>query len=115
MDQEVISSKKPESALPEGGDSTSIAAMRRTVTIDDTGRLVVPLEVRKRFHLHAGSRLSLVVDNDCILLTPERAQAIVEERSGILVVQDECAVDELDHRRHREERLGKLSAGPERL
>jgi AbrB family looped-hinge helix DNA binding protein len=90
-------------------DATIITIMPMTVTIDGVGRLVVPLEVRRRLNLRAGSRLSLVEDNDRIVLEPERGETAVEERAGILVIQGECAADGHDHRRQREERLAKLA------
>ena len=83
--------------------------MAMTVTIDGVGRLVVPQEVRRRLNLRAGSRLSLVQDNDRIVLEPERGESVVEERGGVLVIQGECAVEGHDHRRQRDERLSKLA------
>jgi AbrB family looped-hinge helix DNA binding protein len=83
--------------------------MAMTVTIDGAGRLVVPLEVRKRLNLRNGSRLSLVADEDRILLEPERTQAASVERGGILVLLGEIEGEMPDHRRLREDRLGRLA------
>lgn len=96
-------------SLPGVARATTITIMAMTVTIDGAGRLVVPLEVRKRLNLRNGSRLSLVADEDRILLEPERTESLATERGGILVLQGELAGEMPDHRRVREERLGRLT------
>jgi AbrB family looped-hinge helix DNA binding protein len=95
--------------LPRLVDATTITIMAMTVTIDGAGRLVVPLEVRKRLNLRNGSRLSLVADEDRILLEPERTEAVSVERGGVLVLQGELDGEMPDHRRLREDRLGRLA------
>ena len=95
--------------LPQPSDATAITIMAMTVTIDGAGRLVVPLEVRKRLNLRSGSRLSLVEDDDRILLEPERSESVATERAGILVIQGDLVGEVPDHRRMRDERAGKLA------
>ena len=105
--------KRPASfclgTLPRPGHAVTITIMAMTVTIDGAGRLVVPLVVRKRLNLRNGSRLSLVADEDRILLEPERTESVATEREGILVLQGELAGEIPDHRRLREERVGRLA------
>ena len=63
-----------------------ITIMPSTITIDAAGRLVVPLPVRRRLRLVAGSRLRITEGPHSILLEPEYEEARIEEKGGILVV-----------------------------
>jgi AbrB family looped-hinge helix DNA binding protein len=58
-----------------------------TVTLDSTGRIVLPSEVRKRLRLEAGARFSVEVVAERIELTPEAApEAAVVRKAGRLVL-----------------------------
>jgi len=82
--------------------------MPRTITIDGSGRLVIPKEVRSSHRLVPGTRLTLVEEQDRLVLIPETAQPKLVERNGLLVVAG-TATDEIpDHRVLREERLASL-------
>jgi AbrB family looped-hinge helix DNA binding protein len=83
--------------------------MPLTVTIDGAGRLVVPLPVRRRLRLVAGSRLRITEKHDSILLEPEHGEPRIQEEHGILVVGGQLQGDLPDHRDGREERLNKLA------
>jgi len=83
--------------------------MPSTIAIDAAGRLVVPLAVRRRLRLVAGSRLRVTEGPGSILLEPEHEEARVEEKGGILVVGGQLHGDWPDHRDVRQDRLEKLA------
>ncbi len=45
--------------------------MSRTITVDIAGRIVLPVDIRRRLNLSTGSRLTLDVVAERIELTPE--------------------------------------------
>ena len=45
--------------------------MKTTITMDRSGRVVLPSETRRRLNLRPGARLLLSVVAECIELTPE--------------------------------------------
>ena len=55
------------------------------VTIDRLGRIVVPKQVRDRFHLVAGTSLELNVESDKIELRPLDREPAVLEKYGVLI------------------------------
>lgn len=58
-----------------------------TVTLDSTGRIVLPSEVRKRLRLEKGARFSVEVVAERIELTPVAApEAAVVRKAGRLVL-----------------------------
>mgnify|MGYP002789023077 CR=1 FL=1 len=83
--------------------------MAVTVTIDGVGRLVIPHDVRKRLHLHAGSRLRLSERGSEIVLEPEDSASALVEMAGLLVAAGSLAGPPPDHRDAREERLDSLA------
>jgi AbrB family looped-hinge helix DNA binding protein len=83
--------------------------MPSTITIDAAGRLVVPLPVRRRLRLVAGSRLRITEGPKSILLEPEHEEARIEEKRGILVVGGTLYGDLPDHRDVRQDRLDRLA------
>ena len=87
----------------------TIAIMPSTITIDAAGRLVVPLPVRRRLRLVAGSRLRITEGPRSILLEPEHEEARIEDKGGILVVGGRLHGTVPDHRDVRHDRLEKLA------
>ncbi len=88
--------------------------MSATVTIDSSGRLVIPRTIREQLHLHSGSRLHLEVKGDGVFLAPmpdEDARLVT--RDGRLVIQSSKILGKDDVRKaivsDREERISKLS------
>jgi AbrB family looped-hinge helix DNA binding protein len=79
--------------------------MPTEITIDGSGRLVIPKEVRSRHGLRTGARLLLIEENDRLVLVPRGAETTTAERAGILVFQGTLAGEIPDHRTLREERL----------
>jgi AbrB family looped-hinge helix DNA binding protein len=56
-------------------------------TLDSTGRIVLPSEVRKRLRLETGARFTVEVVAERIELTPEAApEAAVVRKAGRLVL-----------------------------
>ena len=82
--------------------------MAREITIDSSGRLVVPKDVRERHHLEAGSRLTLIDRDDGIVLVPRTHEPRLVERDGLLVVSEVGPIQVPDHRDLREDRLQRL-------
>jgi len=83
--------------------------MPQEITIDGSGRIVIPKDVRARHHLAAGARLRLLEEDDRLVLVPQAREAATVERGGILVIRGTLAGDLIDHRRLREERLDRLT------
>ena len=71
-------------------------AMKTRLTIDGAGRIVLPQEVRKRFHLARGSSLKLEIGADAILLRPRVHEAVLVEEHGLLVHEGERSGDLVD-------------------
>ncbi len=68
-------------------DLPRLPAMEASLTLDSTGRIVLPSEVRKRLRLQPGSRLKLTLVADRIEFTPEAGPAPkLLRRSGRLVL-----------------------------
>ena len=67
--------------------------MKKTLTLDMAGRIVLPQPVRERFHLHRGSTLELDVEPDAIVLRPSIRKASVVEEDGLLVHEGEPTGD----------------------
>ena len=77
------------SALPFGTDNT----MKKAVSIDKAGRLVLPQQVRRHFRLFAGDLLDLEVLADGIFLRMRSPKADLIEENGLLVHEGELAGD----------------------
>jgi AbrB family looped-hinge helix DNA binding protein len=58
-----------------------------TVSIDQAGRIVLPKPLRDRFHLMAGDRFQIAVENDTIRLTPVRNAPTLVKKDGWWVHQ----------------------------
>lgn len=86
--------------------------MAREITIDSSGRVVIPMDVRQRHHLSAGSRLILVDDEERLVLIPRQGQTTTLEKAGLLVFQGQLAPGFPDHRAVRDERLSSLAGLP---
>lgn len=62
-----------------------INAMKKNLTLDSAGRIVLPQAVRHRFHLNRGSVLSLEVNPDAIILRPCTCDPTLSDNGGLLV------------------------------
>jgi AbrB family looped-hinge helix DNA binding protein len=67
--------------------------MRTAVTIDRAGRVVLPHQVRRHFHLEAGGELDLEVVADGIFLRSRSAPTGLVEEDGLLVHEGEATGD----------------------
>jgi AbrB family looped-hinge helix DNA binding protein len=56
-----------------------------TITIDKAGRCVIPLALRRQFHLDPGTPIELIPDGDSIRLRRQLQRAELVEKDGILV------------------------------
>ena len=55
------------------------------VTIDNSGRLVVPKQYREQFNLVAGTELEVHATNDCITLRKASSEPELVRKDGLLV------------------------------
>lgn len=83
--------------------------MAEEITIDASGRLVIPKPVRERHRLAAGTRLVLVEENERLVLVPRHGDTVAEERDGLLVFRGRLTATVPDHRALREERLDRFA------
>lgn len=83
--------------------------MALMVTIDSSGRLVIPKELRDRFHLQAGAQLRVIDEGNRLVLEPVEQEALVAEREGFLIARSIPTGGWLDHRDLRGERLEAVS------
>jgi AbrB family looped-hinge helix DNA binding protein len=81
------------------------------ITIDRAGRLVIPIRLRRRLHLHPGSRLRVKDAGASLVLEPLPEDGGLEERDGLLVIRGAIGTVDADHRRDREARLDRLTPG----
>jgi AbrB family looped-hinge helix DNA binding protein len=84
-------------------------SMPEEITIDGSGRLVIPKDVRARHRLTAGARLLLVEEEDRLVLVPRASETATVERAGILVFRGALAGAIPDHRDLRNERLDHVA------
>lgn len=83
--------------------------MALTITMGSAGRLVIPKELRNRFHLRAGARLRVIDEGDRLVLEPLEEEPSLHEKDGFLIAQATPTGDWLDHRDLRSERLESAS------
>lgn len=55
------------------------------ITIDQAGRLVIPKELRQRYHFQAGAQIELHPEEDGLRLNLPHQPADFREKQGILV------------------------------
>jgi AbrB family looped-hinge helix DNA binding protein len=84
--------------------------MEDIITIDGTGRLVVPKSIRTRLRLEKGTRLRVREEaGQRIVLEPIAEQATPVEVGGMFVIRG-CIVGDIpDHREQRTERIRDLA------
>ncbi|WP_404785488.1 hypothetical protein [Altericista sp. CCNU0014] len=58
-----------------------------TISIDNAGKLEIPLEVRQQLGLTAAQSLTLEVTNGCIILQPVGSKPTVHRHGTALVVE----------------------------
>lgn len=82
--------------------------MAKTVTIDKSGRLVIPAEIRKALALGPGTELDCTIEGESIRLEPVGG-AKLDRRANRLVITSALVGDVPDHRELREERIDRNS------
>lgn len=86
--------------------------MAHEITIDASGRLVIPKAVRERLQLSSGARLMLLEEEGRLVLVPRHRETVAEERGGLLVFRGRLLGPIPDHRSLRDERLDSLVKRP---
>jgi len=76
--------------------------MPHEMTIDAAGRLVIPRDVIRRFHLSAGTRLKLIEDGEQLVLVPQQREGTAVEKGDILVFRGRLLGDFPSHRKLRD-------------
>jgi AbrB family looped-hinge helix DNA binding protein len=87
-------------------------AVKRILSIDRAGRVVLPKKIREHFHLHPGSQMEIAIGHDHLELKPlDHAPSLKQE--GPLWVHQGQAQTALSSEiaRTREERLRSVSRG----
>ncbi len=68
-------------------------------TIDSAGRIVIPKAIREQAGLYAGVPIEIRLDDDAIVLTPERIGQRIERRGRYVAIvrtdADEAVTEEL--------------------
>jgi AbrB family looped-hinge helix DNA binding protein len=83
--------------------------MDEIVTIDGTGRLVVPKAIRTRLHLREGARLRVREEGGTrLVLEVVSEDAVPVEVDGLLVLRGRLVGDIPDHREQRTQRIRSL-------
>lgn len=67
--------------------------MKTSISVDKAGRVVLPQQVRRQFHLVAGDRLDLEIRPDGIFLRSRSRRADLVEENGLLVHEGEAVGD----------------------
>lgn len=76
-----------------------MAHMSTTVEIDQAGRLVVPKKLRDALHLLPGTRVSLRLQGESIVLKPDMTSANAYQKKGLWVyhASDSVSADDIRH------------------
>jgi AbrB family looped-hinge helix DNA binding protein len=86
--------------------------MEEIITIDGTGRLVIPKAIRTKLHLGAGSRLRLREEGGSrLVLEPLFEESVPVEVDGLLIIRGELIGEVPDHRQQRADRIRSLARG----
>jgi AbrB family looped-hinge helix DNA binding protein len=75
--------------MPFGNDN----GMTISISVDKAGRVVLPQQVRRQFHLLAGDRLDLEIRPDGIFLRSRARRVDLVEEHGLLVHEGEPVGD----------------------
>lgn len=81
------------------------------LTIDESGRILLPKQVREQLGLNIQDRLSLEVKDGQLILQPLSQEALTDYEEGVLVVKSEF-VDSIEIiiDNIRDERINELSS-----
>lgn len=81
------------------------------LTIDESGRILLPEQVREQLGLNIQDRLSLEVKNGQLILQPLSQEVLTDYEEGVLVVKSEFADSiEITIDNIRDERMHELSS-----
>jgi AbrB family looped-hinge helix DNA binding protein len=62
-----------------------MAFMKRAVTLDKAGRIVLPKPLRDELHLSPGDTLDLSVEGEQMMLRPRRSSSPLQKKQGVWV------------------------------
>jgi AbrB family looped-hinge helix DNA binding protein len=99
----------PAAGLVDVRDGDIIWEMAAIVTIDETGRLVVPQALRRQLGLVPGTQLRVELVGDRLVLEPQRPDPALREVGGLLILEGTPNDEVPDHRDLRAERTAKLT------
>ncbi len=79
------------------------------LTIDESGRILLPEQVREQLGLNIQDRLSLEIKNGQLILQPLSPEALTDYEEGVLVVKSEFVDNiEITIDNIRNERINEL-------
>ena len=81
--------------------------MATKISIDKSGRVILPKRIRDRMALSAGDELLVGQQGEQITLRPVRSVATLKKEHGVWVYQDERSEESISElvEKHREDRL----------
>jgi AbrB family looped-hinge helix DNA binding protein len=98
--------------LTDGKSHFNIPSMADTVTLDSTGRVVIPKGMRDELRLEPGDTLTVQSDGERVTLCPVRPESRMRKKNGIWVFQGSgpISAEEVDRvlQQQRRERDGQL-------
>lgn len=81
------------------------------LTIDESGRILLPEQVREQLGLNIQDKLSLEVKDGQLILQPLSQEALTDYEEGVLVVKSEFIDNiEITINNIRDERMNELSS-----
>ena len=87
-----------------------MAIMHQKTTLDRFGRVLIPKKVRAELGLSAGDALEIESRDDGIVIKPLQDEPQLVDKEGVLVFSGASTGDIVEAiRKHREERLDKLT------
>ena len=86
--------------------------MKKILSVDQAGRLVLPKQVRDQFGLHPGSQLELAIGRDHVELKPVETTAILRRNKKLWVHHGRAQAPLVETvARLRDERLRTIGSG----
>ncbi len=83
--------------------------MDSEITIDAAGRLVLPVDIRRKLGLVGGSTLRVRLDGERVVMEPVEEVAAVQRVGSLLVATGSLQGELVDHRALRDARSRRIA------